>query len=248
MYTQCPHCLAVYEPTPFLLARGRGRLLCGGCGHEFDALERLSAEPIHAAAAPVPASESLVRVNPEHVPEQGHLFEAARPESPTFAAPRVRVPVRRRDGPWLLGSLVLALTLATQIVLAQRDELARDARWRPWLERACETFGCRLPAWRDPAALRLMARDVRPHPSDESALIITATFRNEASWPQAWPELQLSLADLDARPIARRRFRADEYLGAMPHEPTLAPGQSASATLEVQDPGKQAVAFSFEFH
>lgn len=248
MYTQCPHCLAVYEPTPFVLARGRGRLLCGGCGHEFDALERLSAEPIHAAAAPVPASESAVRVNPEHVPEQGHLFEVARPDSPTFAAPRARTPVRRRSGPWWVGSAVLALTLGVQIVLAERHQLARDPAWRPWLERGCDLLGCALPAWRDASSLRLLARDVRPHPSVDDALIITASFRNDAPWPQAWPELQIALSDLDGQPIARRRFTVAEYLGAMPHDAVLAAGQSASATLEVQDPGKQAVAFAFEFH
>jgi predicted Zn finger-like uncharacterized protein len=247
MYTQCPHCLAVYEPTAFVLARGRGQLLCGGCGHTFDALERLSAEPIFAAAAPVPASDAPVRMVPEHVPEQGHLFEAARPESPTFAAPRPRVPLRRRNGAWWIGSGALALSLAAQIVLAQRNELAREPAWRPWLESLCGALDCDLPAWRDPSALRLAARDVRPHPSSESALVITATFRNDAPWPQAWPTLQITLSDLDGRPIAMRRFSAEEYLGAMPREEALGPGQSASATLEVQDPGKQAVAFAFEF-
>lgn len=247
MYTQCPHCLAVYEPTPFLLARGRGRLQCGGCGHDFDALERLGAEPILAAAAPVPAAEATPRVIPEHAPEQGSLFEPIRADSPTFVQRRSPAPRRRRDAPWWLGSLALAALLGGQIVLAQRGELARDPAWRPWLERACARLSCRLPAWRDPSAIRLLARDVRPHPSVPDALSISASFRNDAPWPQAWPELQVALADLDGNPIALRRFSADEYLGSAPRQATLAPGQPVSATLEVQDPGKQAIAFAFEF-
>ena len=37
-------------------------------------------------------------------------------------------------------------------------------------------------------------------------------------------------------------------LGAPPATPLLAPGQSATATLEILDPGKRAVAFTFDFH
>jgi hypothetical protein len=107
--------------------------------------------------------------------------------------------------------------------------------------------GCDLPAWRDPASLRLTARDVRPHPSVSDALMINASFRNDAPWPQAWPVLQIAMSDLDGKPLAMRRFRVEEYLGAAPSESTLASGQSVSATIEVQDPGKQAVAFAFEF-
>jgi hypothetical protein len=247
MFTQCPHCLAVYEPTPFLLARGRGRLQCGGCGHEFDALERLSAEPILAAAATVPASDATPRVIPERAPEQGSLFEPMRAENPTFVVRRSVLPRRRSNAPWWLGSTALAMLLSAQIVLAQRAELARDPAWRPWLVRLCDQLGCSLPAWRDPGSLRLLARDVRPHPSVPDALTISASFRNDAPWPQAWPELQVSLADLDGNALALRRFSAEEYLGNVPRSATLAPGQPVSATLEVQDPGKQAIAFAFEF-
>jgi hypothetical protein len=248
MYTQCPHCLCVYEPTPYQLARGRGKLVCGGCEREFDALERLSEHPIHAAADPVPSSATPPRLQPDHSPEQGSLFDPPRPESPTFVARRGSSVRPRSDAPWWIGSLVLALLLGAQAVLAQRAELARDPVWRPILMRACATLGCSLPAWRDGSSLHLLARDVRPHPSVPDAMMISASFRNDAPWPQAWPLLQVSLADLEGRPVALRRFRPDEYLGAAPREDTLAPGQSATLTLEVQDPGKQAVAFSFEFH
>lgn len=247
MFSQCPFCLTVFEPTPYQLARGRGRLQCGVCTREFDALERLSEHPIHAAALPVPASDAAPRVAPSVAPEQGHLFEAPRPEAPGFAARRSGLPVPRSSTAWWFGSLLLALLLAGQIVFAQRHELSRDSAWRPWLERACQSLGCDLPAWRDPGALHLMARDVRPHPSEPGALMISASFRNDAPWPQAWPALEITLSDLDGKRLALRRFSAPEYLGARPRDRTIGPGQSVSATLEVQDPGKEAVAFAFDF-
>jgi hypothetical protein len=248
MHTQCPHCLTVFEPTPYHLARGRGRLQCGVCEREFDALERLSAHPIHNAIEPVAAATPPPRIEPEHRPEQGHLFEAVRSESPSFVAPDYSAQHPRSNRTWWVGSVALGVLLSAQMVLAQRAELSRDPGWRPWLERLCEPLRCDLPSWRDPSALRLTARDVRPHPSVADALMITASFRNDAPWPQAWPVLQIAMSDLDGKPLAMRRFRVEEYLGAAPRDATLAPGQSASATIEVQDPGKQAVAFAFEFH
>lgn len=247
MFTQCPHCLTVYQPTPHVLARGRGRIRCGVCENEFDALERLSEQPIHAAAPAVTPASTTIRLDPEHPPHQGHLFEAPSPASPTFVARETTRGAQRGNGAWWTGTFALALLLGAQIVLAQRAELARDPHWRGWLQTACARLHCELPAWRDVGALRLTARDVRPHPSVPDALMINATFRNDAPWPQAWPVLQISLADLDGKPVALRRFTVAEYLGSSPREQTLAPGQSATATLEVQDPGKQAVAFAFEF-
>jgi hypothetical protein len=247
MFTQCPFCLTVYSPSAYQLARGRGKLQCGGCEREFDALERLGDQPIHAAADPVPASPTLPRVQPEHAPEQGSLFAAPRADLPTFAARRIAVPLRRLDGAWWVGSVALAALLGAQIVLSERATLSRDPGWRPWLQLACARLGCDLPAWRDVATLRLTARDVRPHASVADAMTISASFRNDAPFPQGWPVLQITMSNLDGKPIALRRFTVDEYLGAAPREDTLAPGQSASATLEVQDPGKEAVAFAFEF-
>ena len=80
------------------------------------------------------------------------------------------------------------------------------------------------------------------------ALIISASFRNDARWAQPWPDLELTLSDINGQPIAHRRFAPEEYLGHLQGAALVAPGQSASIALEVRDPGKQAVAFEFEFH
>src|SRR5687768_9424582 len=146
MYTQCPHCLTVYQPTPHVLARSRGRLRCGVCETDFDALERLSDQPIHAAAPAITPSITTIRLDPEHPPEQGHLFEAPRPDSPTFVARETTRGKSRGNGAWWAGSFALAALLGAQIVLAQRAELARDPAWRGWLTLACNRLGCALPA------------------------------------------------------------------------------------------------------
>ena len=166
---------------------------------------------------------------------------------PAFAKPpqAIRRDLLRLTG-WIAVPLLAAL-LVLQVLLADRARLSADATWRPRMLALCRLAGCTLPPWREPSAFHVTARDLRPHPSAPGALLVTATFRNDARFPQAWPVLQLSLANLDGEPLGLRRFQPHEYLGAEPSTALVAPGQSASVTLEVLDPGKRAVSFEFGF-
>lgn len=216
----------------------------------------LFSESVTPNPTPNPTPESTAESTAEPSPEPTPRSAVARPRPPTgdvpvspppsFARRRPAEPRGRRLG-WVALAAVLAVTLGLQAVFAQRNELAADPRWRPLLERVCAHLRCTLPAWRDTDDLQLVEREIGPHPSVPDALLVTVTVRNDAAWAQAWPLLELTLSDLHGEPVAMRRFRADEYLGQPPESPTLAAGQTATARLEIADPGKQAVAFGFEF-
>lgn len=169
--------------------------------------------------------------------------------APRFAT-RSQTPAPRRTLPWGWWTLlaVLVVALALQLMLADRARLASDAGWRPRLESLCGVLGCSLPAWHEPKAFRVTSREVRRHPQDDRALLVSTSFRNDARWPQAWPVLEVALHDIDGQALGLRRFQPVEYLGSPPATPLIAPGQSAMATLEILDPGQRAVAFTFDFH
>lgn len=176
------------------------------------------------------------------------LDMALRAPAPSFLpGATIRPTHNRRRWPGRVAIAALLALLIAQSLVAERHVLAADARWRPWLERACSAFGCTLPVWHEPSTLHILTRDVRPHPSTPEALIISASFRNDARWAQPWPQLDLTLSDINGQAIARRRFAPAEYLGHLHEAPLIQPGQSASIALEVRDPGKQAVAFEFGF-
>ncbi|NIJ77191.1 hypothetical protein FHT08_002274 [Xanthomonas campestris] len=168
--------------------------------------------------------------------------------APAFARrPLARPRLRASGRQWALLVGLVGL-LALQIVIADRAQLAADARWRPLVSAACAVARCTLPAWREPAALTLLNRDVRPLPGVPGVLQIQASFRNEARWAQAWPWLQLSLSDADGRVIGTRVLAPQEYLGQPPApQDTLAPGQAVQVAFVVREPAASTAAFSFDF-
>lgn len=241
MQTQCPHCATVHPIASEQFLQAGGRVRCGVCDREFDALERLRQTP--------PDSAEVPRLDPELAARQGDLFALPTVPANTAEAPRfVRATpalVLHNDGLWWLGSALLLILLGLQIVLAERHRLAEDARWRGILDPLCGALGCSMPAWREPDAFALLSREVGPHPSVPGALLVIASLRNDARWPQPLPVVELTLADIDGKAIAMRRFGPQDYHGSA--TPLLAPGQTAHLQLELVDPDKRALAFAFEF-
>ncbi|MFC0679870.1 DUF3426 domain-containing protein [Lysobacter korlensis] len=152
---------------------------------------------------------------------------------------------RPREWPLYLASAALALVLALQLVLAQRDVLAAQPQWRPTVEALCGALGCNVPAWREPSAFTMLDRNVQPKPGAPGVLTARASFRNDARWPQPWPTLMLTLSDVDGAPLGTRAFAPHEYAGGTTG--VLEPGQAASVQLDVLEPGPGVVAFAFDF-
>lgn len=166
-------------------------------------------------------------------------------DAPSFlgARPRARATPRWH---WALVA-ALALLLVLQSVVADRTRLAADAGHRAWISALCGVLHCSLPAWREPTALTMTSREIRPLPGQAGVLQVQASIRNDARWAQAWPDLRLSLADADGRVIGTGVFPPAQYLGEHPGSALLEPGQSARIAFRVQEPAASTVAFTFEF-
>lgn len=205
-------------------------------------LEGQEDEAERAGSAPIVADTGSTETTPSPSPR-------ATKSAPRFA--HVRAPAAASQGQhrWWLPALIAGLTilLALQWALADRERLAADARWRPFVIQLCGVLRCSVPPWREPSAFALLDRDVRPHPRVPGVLRVTASFRNNARWAQGWPDVVLTLSDLEGRAVGTRRFSADEYLGATPTQETLASGQTATIRLEVIEPSPRSVAFAFDF-
>lgn len=223
--------------------------------------------------APLPSSEvprteapsPPAKVPADHVDPPGDVLADADPVSPAPSA-RGAAPASGRAPPsfarrlrpgtldaprqrrWLIaGVAALSALLVLQLLLADRARLAADPAWRPLLTAVCGVLRCGLPPWREPDALTLLARDVRPDPQAPARLQVSATFRNDARWAQGWPHLRLTLSDVDGRTVGARTFVPDEYLAGTARVPTLGAGHSADVRLTLHEPDGHAVSFAFDF-
>ena len=163
-------------------------------------------------------------------------------------ATRIAVPtsVRRH---WRMPVAIGGLTvlLALQMLLADRTQLAADARWRPVVAVVCPALGCELPPWHEPAAFTLVDRDVRSDPRQPGVLHVSARFRNDARWPQAWPSVLLTLSDVDGRVAGARLLAPREYAATGDTRKSIASGQIAVIAMDVVEPAPDIVAFTFDF-
>lgn len=146
-----------------------------------------------------------------------------------------------------LALVLLALILILQVILADRERLAADPGWRPLVLTLCKTFGCSVPDWHQPEAFTMLDRNVRPAPGLPGVLDVTATFRNDARWAQAWPTVLLKLSDVDGHIIGARAIGPDDYLPESSERTLLAPGQSARIAVRAHEPDAGAASFRFEF-
>ena len=109
---------------------------------------------------------------------------------------------------------VLVVALALQLVLEFRDALAaRVPATRPLLAGACRLLACEIAPMKDTAALSIEASDLQADPAHRGLLVLSATIRNRAAHPIAYPYLELTLTDSSERIVVRRAFAPQEYAG-----------------------------------
>lgn len=268
MYTQCPGCLSLFGLSQHQLVLGRGRARCGSCHVEFDVLASLSDElpiaPNTMLTRHLAGEAPVLEVAAKASTTQHDLFTSALVEMPEIAIPaaveapaeapafaqkrerRVRADQHVRG--WRWANALLLLALSAQMIYAARAFWIDSPQVRPWLDAGCERIGCQLPPRRDLSQIALVARDVRPHPTEAGALVISATMLNRAEFGQPFPTLEITLSNLDEERIAMRRLTPQDYMNdALILARGLPPGATATIDLEVLDPGKQAVAFEFKF-
>ena len=154
---------------------------------------------------------------------------------------------------WSLGILLLTATLIIEYVWFNRDQLNKIPELQAVIKTLCQQVKCKNLSIRDPANIELITRNIYSHPNEKSALMVNVTMKNNAAIAQPYPVMQIDFSDIRGHSVAARRFWPKEYLASeYPQNNTeqpylLQPNTSASISLEIQDPGKQAMTYEFNF-
>lgn len=156
--------------------------------------------------------------------------------------------LRRKTHPLLLLFLLfLLIALGLQIVIIEREALARHAVWRPAVSQLCLLAGCQLSSWRQPDAFVPVHQTIEADPDQEETLIVQLSFRNSAPWPQPWPQIELTLTDINGQVIGLRRFRPKDYVNSS-QDTEIKANQTVSVEIAVQEPAGKAAGFRFDFN
>jgi predicted Zn finger-like uncharacterized protein len=188
--------------------------------------QRAAPEPIDEQRAEPEASQNAA-IADDALPTAP--FEATKPEAVVASAPidvraldragrfewKPRKPLHERRGTlYGVAIALLLLALAAQGLFEYRDALAAHAPgMRALLQGACNVFGCMIEPVRDPAALSIEASDLQADSGHRGLLVLSATIRNRAPYPIAFPYLELTLTDASDQVVVRRAFAPADYVG-----------------------------------
>lgn len=265
MFTQCPQCQAIFPASAEQVGEAYGHVRCGRCGEVFSSLDRLCDQLsaggqiptrvhtdrpptlIESKSAPDPADDLFLSQPPEPLDFVSFKYDDNAADPNDFYSSQV-TPPQSRSAIWMAASLGMMILLTAQYGWSERETLLDDDLVRPWLDRACNALNCQLPLRQALDQVVLVSRDIRPHTSVEGALIISATMQNRASFVQPFPQVEITLSNLNSERIAMRIFQPEDYLeNSKISDRGMAPGTLLPLVFEVVDPGDDAVAFEFNF-
>lgn len=147
-----------------------------------------------------------------------------------------------------VASLILIVLLAGQFYWQRMSILSLDPKLRPWYEMACGIFNCQLSPLQDLTRIKTENLNIRSHPEYENSLVLTAVFSNTAEFQQPFPIIAISFSDLNNQPIASRDFLPSEYLApALRSIKNMPVGSPVQITIELSDPGANAVNYNLNF-
>jgi predicted Zn finger-like uncharacterized protein len=240
-FTRCPGCNTIFRVTEPQLALRAGQVRCGHCHTVFNGVASLvslapqqhpqRSEPDYddpslgpptvtlrnaQALEPAPEPDVDQRVEPAIVApirKEGAVDDPESDYASRFSWQEKRE--RPRVPSWIFGMSVpvLVLLFAGQALFHFRDAIA--AHWpktKPMLIKLCAAAGCQVRALQDVAGLSIEASDLQADPAHKGLLILSATIRNRAPYPLAYPYIELTLSDMQDQPVVRRAFAPGEYI------------------------------------
>lgn len=235
---RCGHCLQAFDARPgFIPDQPNPQLELPMLGDLFDELhahERLQSDgptqPIEAqpeSETTEPTAADLRKATVLHsitLAEQVALVQDDDNYEPSY-----------RKWPWILSSLMLLLILLAQAIFFYRvDITARFQAVKPAFVMICQFINCTISLPKDADLISIESSNMESDPAQENQITLVALLRNRATYPQAFPNLELTINDIDDKPLARRKFHPTEYLSSMEDEKNgLAPNQELNIKLHL---------------
>lgn len=271
MKTECPHCNTIFNITQEQLDLAEGMARCGMCNQAFNALVQhdmfYQADELQQAttlagsdAATTEPTATQINHETDNIPDdavtadkqaKNSLFDTDHEHDVVPAYLRYETAPRQSalaTAFWLTGAVVLSVSLLLQALWLERDILLKNTTVKPYIAKLCNEFDCGKLGIRDTTELHMASRNVYTHPTVNDALMVSLTIVNQAAYAQPYPDIKINFSDVVGTLVASRQLSPEQYL-KLKHESLklLQPETPVSFNIEIQDPGKQALTYEFDF-
>jgi predicted Zn finger-like uncharacterized protein len=172
------------------------------------------------APAPAPPPEPVATVAPA-APAAAWPKTREQPARNTVGNPAAapqdfdfgpKEPVRRSRW-WIALATLLMLGLLAQAAFYFRGAIAFIVpEAKPYIIEFCAELGCEVPLPRRSELISIETSDLQTDPTNPGIIVLLATLRNRAAFPQTFPALELTLTNERDQPLARRVLYAGDYL------------------------------------
>ena len=186
--------------------------------------------PIVSPAPPLPPKSPRARAADARS-RRSKLTPTRIEETPKLRVPEIDEPEFVRRGrqreqsskavrfAMVAGSILLLLALVLQAMVSFRDVLAaRYPALRPALVSTCALFGCQVGLPARPDALVIETGELIT--LGGNAYTLNTVLRNGGDLALAWPSIELTLNDLDDKPLVRRVFGPRDYVPQLANSTT----------------------------
>jgi len=253
MFTRCPGCSTVHPVNAAILAQNGGHYRCGKCSKTSNALESLFdewPEPGNKPAKPGDLPVLGTEIDLEKAQQARLDPNAADDDEVSGAAPKpsraARFFVRTA---WLLGGLIVGAVIIVNVAEFAGQPVIEQEE----IDAAKVALGLEEPPrreiFRDLELIHLVSRRLAANPERPGFLTLEATIVNRASRSQPYPSIEVILFDAGGARLSSHEFPPSNYLsGSSAPGATMAPHAYLPLSLQLEDPGVQAVGFELNFH
>lgn len=248
--TNCPNCQTQFIVTDEQLGQYNGKVRCGHCLHVFDATQELV--DVNAEDNNEIDEDNLATSNDEAEPQTTNTEEyensqisieasnivnkAFMKDSQASYFEKIDDKTQRKGRlyKWLMSlfaALLIIAAIAQSIYYWRSDISVYYPNLKPLLTQACETISCRIELPKKIEFIIIDDSDMQEDADHEGLIHFSSTLINQAGFIQTYPNIELTLTDIEDKPKLRRIFTPAEYL---PEHTDIASGLPAGAEIKVK--------------
>lgn len=228
--THCPACETQFFVTDEQLGQHEGKVRCGQCLHVFNAkLQIIETAEVQSYDVPTDDVIATTPLPEQQFSESPHI--AQQPVFTTTDEPIIAEPPpnhfddflvkhkRSKTGRfthkwmwWVLAIILTILAIAQSLYFLRNEVALYYPKTKPFLERACLYLQCKIELPKMIEFIVIDDSDIQEDAQHQGLIWLSSTLVNQASFTQAFPNLELTLTNVEDQPKFRKVISPKDYL------------------------------------